>query len=155
MSDTTHNSAGHSCSQSQHWERWATSLGGWQHSPVVWKTRCQSCQTHSAWAVQEGVGKGERRNDGEASRSKDLDCTLWRLQLDNHMGGLLQLMTQCDVNEKHLDWKSREGDEIEGVSLRSNTFFFSAASTQLHLLSIALLALRRSSWSCTRRSQAL
>ena len=45
------------------------------------------------------------------------------------MGGLLQLMTQCDVNEKHLDWKSREGDEIEGVSLRSNTFFFSAAST--------------------------
>ena len=31
---------------------------------------------------------------------------------------------QCDVDEKHLDWKSREG-----VSLRSNTFFFSAAST--------------------------
>ena len=38
-------------------------------------------------------------------------------------------MTQCDVDEKHLDWKSREGEEIEGVSLHSDTLFFSAAGT--------------------------
>ena len=50
-------------------------------------------------------------------------------EYDNHMGGVLQLMTQGEVDEKHLDWKSREGEEIEGVSLHSDTLFFSAAGT--------------------------
>ena len=50
-------------------------------------------------------------------------------EYDNHMGGVLQLMTQGKVDEKHLDWKSRKGEEVEGISLDSSTLFFSAAGT--------------------------
>ena len=50
-------------------------------------------------------------------------------EYDNHMGGVLQLMTQAKVDENHLDWKSREGEEVNGVSLDSGTLFFSAAGT--------------------------
>ena len=50
-------------------------------------------------------------------------------EYDNHMGGVLQLMTQGKVDENHLDWKSREGEEVKGISLNSNALFFSAAGT--------------------------
>jgi len=50
-------------------------------------------------------------------------------EYDNHMGGVLQLMTQGKVDENHLDWRSREGEEVKGISLDSNTLFFSAAGT--------------------------
>ena len=60
-----------------------------------------------------------------------------RPEYDHHMGGVLQLMTQGKVDENHLDWKSRDGEEVKGISLDSNTLFFSAAGThakvhQLH-----------------------
>ena len=45
------------------------------------------------------------------------------------MGGVLQLMTQGKVDENHLDWRSREGEEVKGISLDSNALFFSAAGT--------------------------
>merc|ERR1712037_194199 len=45
-------------------------------------------------------------------------------EYDNHMGGVLQLMTQGKVDENHLDWRSREGEEVKGISLDSNTLFF-------------------------------
>ena len=50
-------------------------------------------------------------------------------EYDNHMGGVLQLMTQGKVDENHLDWRSREGEEVKGISLDSKTLFFSAAGT--------------------------
>ena len=50
-------------------------------------------------------------------------------EYDNHMGGVLQLMTQGKVDEDHLDWRSCVGQEVKGISLDSSTLFFSAAGT--------------------------